>query len=409
MLKMNCGMLVDWRAHKKDSRTPEAPDPWTVARAQTFQNQQTAAYNAQLGRYDTSSPLGSQSWTMTGIDPATGAPQYRQDITLSPEQQALYDQQTRQSLDIGGIGDQLTQQARDMYGRALDPSTLPARQNNLNLSGLPELPGAGDLEGFRQQQTDALYGRNTQYLDDQFRRGEDAERTRLANMGVVEGSEAFNNAMADFNRTKEQAYSGARNDAIAGGGAEAERMFGIGSAGRNQMYSEQLGAGQFANDARDRSISEMFAFRNQPINELNALRGMSQAQMPQFDTGMGAPGGGAAPADIQGAIQNQYQSQVDSANARNASRNQRDSAITQAVGSYLMFLAMSDETTKDDHGVIGETPDEIPIHLFSYKDRPGEIQVGVMAQEAKKKRPDAVVKANDGLYRVNYAKLLAET
>ena len=81
---------------KKDSKVPAAPDPNTVADAQTRLNQDTAAYNAALNRTNTNTPLGSQSWTMTGRDPVTGAPMYDQNISLSPEQQRLYEQQTGQ-------------------------------------------------------------------------------------------------------------------------------------------------------------------------------------------------------------------------------------------------------------------------------------------------------------------------
>lgn len=403
---------------KKDSKSPNPPDPWVTAAAQTAMNQNTAAFNTALNRTNTYTPLGSQTWTQTGTDPVTGAPVYEQRVALDPQQQALLDQQTNQSLQVGQLGDQLVSQARDAYGRPINTSGLPQLQGNagltrnINMSGIPGLPGSGDLEGFRQQQTDALYDRNTAYLDRQFTRDEDSMRTRLANQGVVEGSEAYRNAMDDFSRGKEMAYRQARNESIAGGGAEAERMFGIGSQTRGQLYGEALNAANFgnqaalseadlSNSAREQGMSEMFALRNQPINELNAVRTMSQAQMPQFG---GAGGGfGAQPADISGAIQNQYQGQLDQANASNAAKNQERQAYTQAgLTMALMYLgAMSDKRTKDDHGVVGQTKDGIPLHLFNYKGSPN-VQVGVMAQEAEKKRPDAVRTGPDGLKRVNY-------
>lgn len=398
---------------KKDSKMPAAPDPRLVADAQTRLNQDTAAYNAALNRTNTYTPLGSQEWTMTGRDPVTGAPMYDQRINLSPEQQRLYEQQTGQQYGIGQIGQTLIDQARGAYGSPINTGTLPSLTGSagltrdINTGGLPQLPGAGDLEGFRQQQSDALYGRNTAYLDQQYGKDEDALRTRLANQGVVEGSEAFRNAMDDFNRGREMAYRQARNESIAGGGAEAERMFGIGSSARGQLYGEALSGANFGNQAalseadlsntaRQQGMSELFALRNQPLNELNAIRSMSEASLPQFG-GTGATPG-AAPADITGAIQNQYQSQVDAASARNASRNQTYASIASMIP--LLFM-LSDKRVKDDHGVVGKTKDDIPLHMFSYKGSP-ERHVGVMAQEAKKKRPDAVRRGPDGLHRVNY-------
>lgn len=400
---------------KKDSKAPPAPDPWVVAAAQTEQNQASAAFNAALNRINTYTPLGSQTYRQTGTDPTTGAPIYEQYINLSPEQQALYNQQTRQSLNLGNVGDRLISQARDAYGQPIDAAGLPSLRGDANLtrsldtSGLPGLPGAGDLEGFRRQQSDALYDRNTAYLDRQFGRDEEAMRTRLANQGIVEGSEAYRNAVDDFSRGKEMAYRQARNESIVGGGEEAERMFGIGSQSRGQLYGEALSGANFGNQAalseadlsnaaRSQGLSETFAMRNQPINELNAIRNLSQVQMPQFS---GGGQFGTNPADIAGAIQNQYQGQLDAANARNASRNQQWATGLGALGSLAGLFLLSDQRTKDDHGVIGKTKDDIPVHLFSYKgsDQP---QVGVMAQEAKKKRPDAVMKGKDGLHRVNY-------
>jgi hypothetical protein len=383
---------------KKDSKMPAAPDPYRVAGAQTQLNQDTAAYNAALNRTNTYSPLGSQTWTMTGRDPVTGAPMYDQNIALSPEQQRLYEQQTGQQYDIGQLGDALIGQARSAYGGPINTSGLPGLRSGVNMGELPGLPGAGDLEGFRNQQTNALYDRNTAYLDRQYGQDEDALRTRLANQGVTEGSEAYRNAYDDFSRGKEMAYRQARNESIAGGGSEAERMFGIGSQTRGQLYGEQLSDVNTGNAARSQGMAELFALRNQPLNELSAVLGMGGASMPQFG-GTGATPG-AAPADITGAMQNQYQSQVDAASARNASRNQTYSSIASMIPLALM-LGISDKRLKDDHGVVGETKDDIPLHLFSYKGSDDK-HVGVMAQEAQKKRPDAVSTLPGGIKRVNY-------
>lgn len=403
---------------KKDSKTPDPPDPYRVADAQMRLNRDTASWNAALGRQNSYTPLGSNTFTYTGTDPVTGAPMYDQRVELSPEQQRLYDQQTGQQYDIGQIGSTLIGQANRAYGQPMNTGGLPSLRGDANLTrnistgGLPGLPGANDLEGFRNQQSDALYDRNTAYLDQQYTKDEDALRARLANQGVTEGSEAFRGAMDDFGRGREMAYRQARNESIAGGGAEAERMFGIGSSARGQMYGEALSGANFgnqaalseaglSNDARQQGMSEMFALRNQPINELNAVRSMSEAQMPQF--GAGGMGGGAQAPDFMGAVQNQYQGQLDQANASNANRNARNSAYTQAgTTALLAYLAyLSDERVKDDHGVVGKTKDGIPLHLFNYKGSDKK-EVGVMAQEAEKKRPDAVKTGPDGLKRVNY-------
>ena len=373
------------------SKPPQAPDPYAVAGAQTQQNQDSAAYNAAINRTNTYTPYGSQEYSVTGTDPRTGAPIYRQDINLSPEQQELYEQRSGQALDLGN---------RNPFSL----SGLPER-GQLDTSNLPELPGSGDLQGFRDRSEQALYDRNTQYLDRDFGRREEGLRTRLANQGVVEGSEAYTNAFDDFERGREQSYSGARNDAIAGGGAEASRMFGIGSQTRGQMYGEALAGGTFQNQNRNTALAEALTERNQPVNEYNALQGA--VNVPQFQ---GTSQVGAAPADIQGAFNTQYQGQLDAYNAQQQSRNSLMGGLfglgASALSNPSTVLSLSDENAKENIEEIGELNDGTNIYLFNYKgqDTPS---VGVMAQDVEKSQPDAVVTGNDGYKRVNYAKVMA--
>ena len=346
---------------------PEPPRAGDVANTQTQYNRGSAEYDASMNRINTYTPYGSQEYSVTGTDPRTGAPTYRQDINLSPEAQALFDQRMGQNQQIGDISSEML--GGFNYGKPMDFS---------DLSGIP---GADDLEGFRNSQTDALYGRSTQYMDDQFGRSEDSMRSRLANQGITEGSEAFTNAMKDFNRGKEQAYSGARNDAIAGGGAEASRMFGLGMGARRQ------------------GLQEKYAARNQPMQEFNALRGMNQIQDPQFE---GMARVGTQPADYAGARQNQYQGDMDIYNARQQQRNNLMGGLFNLGGAAIMA---SDERVKDDITPVGELNDGTNLYMYTYKgdDTP---QVGVMAQEVEKENPNAVVERS-GIKHVDYSKVMA--
>lgn len=383
-------------------KAPPPPDPYATAQAQSQANREAAEYNAALNRVNTYTPFGNQTYNITGTDPKTGAPIYEQRIDLSPDQQRLLDQEMSGQFQLGQTAQGMLGRVGDAYGRPMDTSGLPQLQGSanmsgapamqsgfqftnpqmsfqgvgpqmqLNTSGLPTLPGADDLAGFRQQSQDALYNRNTEYLDPQFQRGEDALRTRLANQGIVEGSEAYTNAMDDFNRGRETAYRQARNEAIAGGGAEAERMFGIGSAARGQLYGEALGSGTFtnqaanqasnlalaqgnfanqaagqqfaqnmaagdfsnqarqqmlaeqlaqaglSNQARAQGMQELTALRNQPLNEYNALMSGSQVSMPNFQ---GMYTAQANPGDVQGNVWNAHGANMDAYNARMQSRN----------------------------------------------------------------------------------------
>lgn len=418
-------------AKKPDQPSP--PDPFDTARAQSQQNRAAAIDNATLNRINTYTPWGSQEFDITGYQ--RGVPQYEQTINLSPEQQQLLDTQNQQDLALAGYGNEVIGQLR---GGPMDTSGLPALgsdfaseydvagpQMSIDRSGLPGLPGADDLDAYRTEVSDALYGRNTRYLDDRYGRGEDQLRTRLANQGIDEGSEAYTNAMRDFSWDRDNAYTSAREGAIIGSGMEAERLNRIGLGNRSQLYGEELAGGSFANQAADQytreqrglasfgnaavansnaarsqGLSEQFALRNQPINEYSAYRSGTQVQTPNF----GGPAQvGVAPADITGAVNNQYQGQVANYNANINSRNALMQGLFGLGGAYLL----SDERAKEDIHEIGELRDGQPLYLYRYKgdDTP---QVGVMAQEVEKTNPDAVMDGDDGYKRVDYTKVMAK-
>jgi hypothetical protein len=331
------------------TKTPKAPDPYAVSDAQTRSNQDTAAYNASLNRVNTTTPYGTQTFTSAGRDPLTGAPIYNQDIKLNAPQQALLDQQQQQDLAVGNISQNQIGQMANAYSQGIDPSSIGK---------------------YRDDAERALYDRNTAYMDRDYQRSEDRERNRLANQGVVEGSEAYKSSMDNFNRDKEIAYRQARNEAIAGGGAEA-----------------------------DRSMSQLFALRNQPLNEYNALRNSAQVQMPNFQgpANVSMPG-----TDVSGNVWNAYQGQVAGANASQASNNAMMGGLFNLGGQLggAAITRYSDRRLKSDIVQIGELPSGLPVYRYRIN---GLEQVGVMADEARQMYPEAVSVTKDGLMMVNYA------
>jgi len=376
---------------------PPSPNPYDVANAQTQTNQDAALYNAQLNRFNTYTPLGSQEFSVTGSDPTTGAPIYRQDINLTPEMQQLLSQQNRQDLQLGNVAEGMLGRVGESYGRPLDTASLPGLRGQINSSGLPQLDT--NMDRVRQGAQDALYARNTEYLDPQYQRGEESLRTRLANQGVVEGSEAYRNAFDDFNRSRETAYRQARNESIAGAGSEAQRLFGMQSSARGQLFGEQLAGSGFSNAARAQGMDELFAQRNLPLNEFNALRSASQVQMPSFQ---GAAQVGANPADLAGNIYNSYGGQMGIYNANMASRNALLSGLFGLGSSAIMA---SDERVKENIEKIGELSSGDNLYAFNYIGDKTP-QVGVMAQEIESKDPGAIHVRN-GVKHVDYARVLA--
>lgn len=83
----------------KDSPSPPpAPDPVATAGAQSQSNIATAIANARLNRVNQQTPWGSITYTQGPAD-ANGVPTYSSQITLSPAQQQLLEQQ--QAMQLG--------------------------------------------------------------------------------------------------------------------------------------------------------------------------------------------------------------------------------------------------------------------------------------------------------------------
>ena len=324
---------------------PAAPNPYDTAGAQTQSNQSSAAYNAAINRMNTYTPYGSQQYSMQGTDPNTGAPIYSQSIDFSPTQQKLYDQQTGNQIQQGQV-------ASNLLGNVSSSYSQPFNYN-------------GDQA--RQQAQDSIYSRNTQYLDPQFDRQQTQLDTKLINQGIDPQSEAYKNAMLDFNANKNQAYESARNDAISQ------------ATGQSSV-----------------NLQQALAARNQPLNEYNSLMSGAQASLPQFSS---PPTSSAAPADIAGAINNSYQGQLAGYNANTSQSN----SMLGAGASILAAFLMSDRRTKENIEKIGKTDDGLNIYRYNYKGLMTPM-IGVMAQEVEKERPEAVEEF-DGIKYVDYAQV----
>jgi len=74
--------------------------------------------------------------------------------------------------------------------------------------------GQFDVSAFRPF-ADAVYSEATRQLDPQFAAQEAAFRQRMVNQGIQEGTPGFDAAYANFERSRNDAYSTARNQALA--------------------------------------------------------------------------------------------------------------------------------------------------------------------------------------------------
>lgn len=278
---------------KKSGSAPAAPDPVATASAQGSSNRDTAIAQSRLNQVDEYTPYGQSIFTQTG-DPVDGIQRFRRDTTLSPDQQALSDQQS-------AISGQLQTIAGDQVNRVGTSLAAP-----FSYAGMPGAPQADSAA--RQQTIDSLYGQFQSRLDPRFNQERTALETRLANQGIGLNSDAYRQEMESFGRTRNDAYQSAQNQAIAGGGAEQSRLFGL-------QGSE-----------RERAIQEAAYLRGIPLNEASALMGASGGvTMPQFSPTPQTSVGGV---DYMGAANNQYMGQLGAYNT------QQQSAAADRGGLY---------------------------------------------------------------------------
>lgn len=270
--------------------TPTPPDPVATAQAQTQSNIATATSNAALNRVDTNTPYGSLNYTTTGSNP-DGTPKYQADVTLSPSEQKLFDVGTANQGTLADTAAGMLGQVQNSYASPINTSGLPGIQSSVSQDG--------DTANAIKQAQDAAYKSQTQYLDPQYANAEDEQRTRLANQGVVQGSDAYNKADQQLALQKQQAYQSAQNAATTAGQNEQNTLFGQGATNAS-----------LNNQAQTQGLSQLFALRNQPLNEYNALATGSQVQSPSFPN---VPGATVANTNTAGIAQSSYQDQLQNA------------------------------------------------------------------------------------------------
>ena len=331
---------------KSSGSAPAAPDPYAVAGAQQGLNTSTARLNAQLNRPNVNTPFGTQTWTQ-------GTPQYNEGAYQSAL--SAYNNPPSSGNSI-----------KDLFNRVKSGAQAPNRESFLmpgsdqwtsTMTLDPRLQGAVDSSmGNVQNALSTPFSLNdtmdqlNSILEPQLQRDEDALNTRLINSGFRQGSQGFDQAQQDFAVNKQKARSAT--------------------------------AGQAVNIAA--------ALRNQPLQELNALKNGTNPMSPGGNVGLN-------PADIGGPFAQQYQGQLAGYNADVGSQNAKLGAGTTLAAAYML----SDRRLKTNIKRVGTH--KLGIGIYEY-DIHGQHQVGVMADEVEKVMPSAVKEIN-GYKAVDYAQL----
>lgn len=251
-------------------------------------------------------------------------------------------------------------QQRQLEGRNQVAEALLGRSNRA-LSGLPV---GYDFRGAEDPTTNRFFMNQKKLLDRAF--GEDEERLeqRLANQGLPMGSEAYNEEMDRFRRTRADSLESAAADALQTG------------------------------------FSQDIATRQQNLNEIAQALGGSQLQPIG---GAGNPVDPAAAfANQQAGLNRQYQGQLAGYNADVAGQNSLMGGLFSLGSAAIMA---SDRRLKTDIVLVGEIRPGINLYHFRYRWSPHRLY-GVMADEVEKVMPEAVITRDDGFKLVDYFKVL---
>ena len=331
---------------KSAPKAPDPPNPQLVAAAQTQSNVETARVNAMMNRVNQVTPFGNLTYTQ---DP-NNQDLWTATTQLSPQEQANLN---------------LTQQGQQIYGQTA-LSELGQAQGALST------PINTNYNNVRDQYIKS----QMDLINPQLEQQKNTLQAQLANQGVAQGSDAWNNAMRSFTQSQNQAYNQI-----------------LGSA-QNQVGS---------------AIQQQIALRDQPLNEAQALLSGSQVAQPQFTQ---VPQSNVQPTDVisaygmaQQAKQANYQAQMGQYQGKLGGMG----SLAGTLGGAAM-MSFSDKRIKTDIKQVATLPHpggDLPLSTFRYKGDPVK-RLGFIAQDVEKVDPGAVSEhPKSGIKGVNYARVLA--
>lgn len=316
---------------------PATPDYNSIAAQQGQQNLYAAMVQNQMNRVNTTTPYGSQTFQTIADPSVPGGYRYSSNISLSPEQQQLYDLttqgQTRTAqigndqlgrigqnfsspFDLGAYGQSQRagtasafrdangnvgfQQARQTVGQGpsfqgaaqgpsfqnLDPTQKQSygafelapkdggpqfsqMGSSLDLSRFGaqgpqarDLYGAQGYEGSRQKVENSVMERFNRMREPQMAQDTAALESKLKNMGLAEGTEAYDREMKNLRDQQAQERANISAQAVQMGGQEQSRLAGLDLSADAQRFGQQqqgwsnllTGTG-FNNDATGKEYS----------------------------------------------------------------------------------------------------------------------------------------------------------
>lgn len=247
----------------------------------------------------------------------TGGNRWSQTVNLSPEMQALFDQENRlqqglfgaqnaalervnamanqpfnapvnpytlgQVLDTSALpkmGSALSSRNLTAMGTPLDSSMLPGMGQTLNINDLPAMGDvfAGDRGNINvydpNLQTNNATELILQRINPQLERDRETLRAQLANQGITQGTEAYTRAMRDFESGRNRAYQDAALQGIGLGMQQQGMQFDqhlqnrqLTAAEQAQRYLQMTGNRQLSAAEQAQLFGQQTTNRQQGVAE----------------------------------------------------------------------------------------------------------------------------------------------
>jgi hypothetical protein len=293
-------------AECKDSGSAPTPtDPYQQAGAQYGLATGTAAYNAALDRTNSSNPLGSNTWNVTGYsDAGTGSPSsgsygpYSIPSSLGGGLYGFGGTDTSSESLPNGSGAPIYSQST-----SLSPWANSLEESPINTAGIPGLDSNASVEQNDAATANAEFNSQMGYLAPQEALQSEQTQAQLEAEGAMPGSAAYNTGQQQLSQQQTFENTQAADQAVAAGNQEEATLYGLGG---EQLQNEE-------------------SLRMAPISEYEALAGNPSTAVS------------AETPDISGAFNQQYQGQLAGYNANTATNNANTSALGTAAVAALMY------------------------------------------------------------------------
>ena len=353
---------------------PSAPDFKGAAQEQAQASREVTEQQTWANRPDQINPWGNVTWdNETYYDPATkqNLNRWTQRESLTPEAQAAFDSQLALTQGRSELGEHMMGRIGNELGQGMNWDQVGGQQ------GLDFDPSQ-----LRQRAEDNAFKQATSRLAPKFQGQREQMEIKLRNQGLRAGDQAYEAEMAGIGQQETDAYGQAQMSAMQQGRAESGQLFG-----------QQKGMADYANQLRQNAMKEEQQRRGFSLNEANALISGQQVQNPTFESFQGA--NRAQAPNYLGAAQSQYGANVDQYNAGQAAQQ----GLMSGIGTGASKFMMCDRRLKQNIKQIGLWRG-YPLYSFTYAW--GEPAIGPMSDEINQ---DAVFKHSSGFDCIHLARV----